>query len=73
MNKLPGFEFTGTKRLDTKKTAQFLDVSVRTLEDWRAKGKGPNWIKIGRKVRYELSELDRFIAAGTQHAGSAAK
>ncbi|MGS1120707.1 helix-turn-helix transcriptional regulator [Rhodanobacter sp. UC4436_H3] len=51
-------------RVTTKVAAEYLGVSVRTLEDWRAKGKGPKYMRIGHRIRYEISELDTFIAAG---------
>lgn len=50
------------ERVSTKKAAAFLGVSVRTLEEWRRKGIGPAFAKIGRKlIRYELAELERFM------------
>jgi excisionase family DNA binding protein len=48
-------------RVPTKIAAKYLGVSVRTLEDWRAKGKGPTFRKIGYRVRYEISDLDAFL------------
>ena len=32
--------------------ADFFDVPVRTLYEWRTKGYGPEGIKVGRHVRY---------------------
>jgi predicted DNA-binding transcriptional regulator AlpA len=40
---------------------EFLSMSPTTLEQWRLKGKGPRWVRIGRSVRYPLSELQNFI------------
>lgn len=53
-------------RVNTKVAAEYLGVSVRTLEDWRAKGKGPKYVRIGHGIRYEVSELNAFIAEGRQ-------
>jgi len=53
-------------RVTTKVAAEYLGVSVRTLEDWRAKEKGPKYVKIGHRIRYELSELEAVITAGKQ-------
>lgn len=39
------------------------DISVKTLERWRWKGLGPRYLKIGRRVRYDLNEIERFEAA----------
>lgn len=32
-------------------------VTVGTLANWRAQGKGPTYIKLGSRVRYPLSRL----------------
>lgn len=50
------------ERVSTKKAALFLGVSVRTLEEWRKKGIGPAFVKLGRKlVRYEMADLESFL------------
>jgi hypothetical protein len=43
--------------------AEFLDVTVNTLQDWRLKKTGPVYCKFGRAVRYPLAELERFADA----------
>lgn len=47
--------------------AEFLAVSVRTLEAWRLSGEGPLYVRLGRKkaVRYKREELEAFLAART--------
>lgn len=35
-----------------------------TLQWWRAKGRGPKYVKLGRKVYYRRSDLEAFISAG---------
>lgn len=62
-------------------TAAALDVSVRTLQGWRAKGKGPKFVKLGRglrsKVVYSAQAIEQFIAENsyqsTTEAQAAAK
>lgn len=39
-------------------------VSVRTLQDWRIRGVGPAYTKLGRRVAYDIADLDAFKAAG---------
>jgi hypothetical protein len=39
-------------------------VSVRTLQDWRVRGAGPAYTKLGRRVAYAVADLDAFEAAG---------
>lgn len=46
-------------------TAEFLAVSTRTLEGWRCIGGGPPFIRIGRRVRYRLRDLQKWIEART--------
>jgi predicted DNA-binding transcriptional regulator AlpA len=41
--------------------AEFLGLSVRTLQQWRVSGRGPQFLKMGRSVRYRKSQLVRFL------------
>lgn len=50
--------------LSPETAAKYLDTSVNTLTDWRAKGVGPSYKKIGqRMVRYAKADLDAFMEA----------
>ena len=35
-------------------------MSPRTLENWRAKGEGPTYIKIGGQVRYKYESIKKY-------------
>jgi len=48
--------------LNENRAAEFLGVSVRTLQAWRVRGGGP---KIGRAVRYQRRELVAFQRTNT--------
>lgn len=48
--------------LNTLDSATYLDLSPRTLEKWRLNGGGPAYIKLGRAVRYRVSDLEAFLA-----------
>jgi predicted DNA-binding transcriptional regulator AlpA len=37
-------------------------VTVSTLEKWRVLGRGPKFVKIGRKIGYLDRDIDAFIA-----------
>jgi hypothetical protein len=50
-------------RLTPEEAAEFLRLKVQTLALMRCKGRGPKFLKLGRAVRYERSELERFIDA----------
>jgi excisionase family DNA binding protein len=45
----------------TEEAAEYLQVEPTTLEQWRWNGKGPRFIKMGRSVRYRISDLEAFI------------
>ena len=46
--------------------AIYLGVKENTLAVWKSKGnRGPNVTKIGRLVKYRLSDLENFILKGT--------
>jgi excisionase family DNA binding protein len=50
------------KLLTTEETAEILGVSVRTLEDWRSDGTGPDYVPLGRRtVRYRPQAIDRWL------------
>ena len=44
-----------------RRVAEMLGYSLRTLQRWRTEGKGPPSTKIGRKVYYELNDLQEWI------------
>lgn len=52
--------------LDETEASASLSVAVQTLRNWRWKGEGPRYVKVGaRLVRYRRGDLDAFIKAGT--------
>ena len=55
------FEITQIRLLDEQEVSRRLSVSVNTLRYWRACGEGPNYIKLGRLVRYDADALEKFI------------
>lgn len=59
-------EERGESLFDTKQAAAFLNVSPRTLEDWRWRGGGPLFRKLGQRlVRYSRDDLAAFVARST--------
>ena len=38
-------------------------MSGRTLEQWRWKGVGPRYLKIGGRVLYRLEDIEEYEAA----------
>ena len=49
-----------SKFLDTGELAARWKKSPRTLENWRGKGIGPNFFKIGGKVLYDFGQVIEF-------------
>lgn len=45
--------------------ADFLNLSVRTLQAWRLRGGGPRYIKCGRAVRYRRRGLIDYLDVNT--------
>jgi ABC-type protease/lipase transport system fused ATPase/permease subunit len=43
--------------------AQFLNLSVRTLQSWRVSGSKNPFVRCGRAVRYRVSDLHTWIQA----------
>lgn len=47
--------------LNQDEVAEMLSVSVRTLEYWRSKGGGPEFVKVGKLARYRTSAVKAYI------------
>lgn len=50
---------------DTETAAAKLHISHRTLENWRANHKGPDYVKIGKRAFYSDEALEAFIRRNT--------
>jgi hypothetical protein len=46
---------------DTGEVAAYLRRKRHTLENWRAIGYGPAWVKIGRNVVYDWDDVDEWL------------
>ncbi len=54
------------KLLTTQEVAELLGVSVATLEVWRCTGRTAlPFVKVGRCVRYRLSDVERWLESQT--------
>ena len=58
MNPTPTFTHLHTE----KQEATRLSLSLRTLQAWRTRGDGPAYLKLGKAVRYNPLEVDRWLA-----------
>lgn len=59
-----------TTIMNVQQAAGYLGLAVSTLNKWRCHGGGPVFVKMGRAVRYRLSDLDQFIADMTKASTS---
>jgi len=51
--------------LDERSLCALLAISSVTATKWRAKAKGPPFIKVGRLVRYRRSDVDAWLRSCT--------
>jgi len=56
--------------MTTTECAEYLGCTKRFLEDGRLKGTSPPYCKVGRLVRYRLSDVDAWLAANTRTSTS---
>lgn len=61
------------KFIDEHQVAEMVGLSVKTLRRWRLFGRGPKYHKLnGRAVRYEIAEIEAWVAAQPTGGGRAA-
>lgn len=52
------------KMITQKELAERWSLAEATLERWRSIGVGPHYVKLMSRVRYRLSDVEAFEAAG---------
>ena len=57
------------KKMNTIQAADFFGLKPNTLEIWRCRDKGPKYIKLGRRVLYDIADLEAFARACTVETG----
>jgi len=55
--------------LAPRPAAKYLGVTHWALARWRQRGQGPDFIKLGGRVRYRRSALDAFLQAAEVRHG----
>lgn len=48
--------------LSIEQLAQYLGVPVATIYDWRVDGKGPRGVRVGRYVKFAVSDVREWVA-----------
>jgi hypothetical protein len=59
-----------SKLVTTSQAAEILGIKPNTLEGWRIRGEGPPFLKIGRLVKYDETDLIDYIKRQTRHSTS---
>jgi predicted site-specific integrase-resolvase len=49
--------------VQTDEAAQILGIAAGTLRKWRVYGTGPRFMKMGKAVRYRLTDLEEYQQA----------
>jgi predicted DNA-binding transcriptional regulator AlpA len=53
-----------------EETATALSLSVATLNKWRVQGRGPQFVRLGRRVAYRPEDIETFIKDGVRSSTS---
>jgi predicted DNA-binding transcriptional regulator AlpA len=53
------------KLLTETQVSMVFNISLNTLRYWRQCGDGPNYIKLGKLVRYDEAELESYLQRRT--------
>ena len=61
---------TRTKYLNAHEAAEYLGLSVRTMNRYRVTGNGPPYYRIGGRVRYVRAELDEWVTGSRRTSTS---
>jgi Helix-turn-helix domain len=56
--------------LTEREAAKVLHLSTKSLQGWRYRGGGPRFVKLGRSVRYAMSDLESFVLAALRTSTS---
>lgn len=58
------------KKLDTTSAARYAGLGKSTLEKLRLYGGGPIYIKVGKRVVYDVNDLDAWLASRRRQSTS---
>lgn len=53
-------ELRALRLVDPSTAAELLSIDEKTLANWRSAGRGPRFARVGRSIRYPLSEITRY-------------
>lgn len=56
--------------VNTEGAARFVGLSSSTLAKYRVAGNGPQYLKVGRAVRYRIADLENWLSEKAKHSTS---
>ena len=59
--------------MTTIEAAAFLKMKPATLEQWRWRGCGPRFMKVGRSCRYRRADLESYLDGATYNSTTEAQ
>jgi excisionase family DNA binding protein len=68
MSHLTGMSTDSFEVMSGQQVADLLQVSPRTIEEWRQTQTGPPWRRVGRHVRYVRTEVLAWFDSLDSHA-----
>jgi len=48
--------------LTPREVSEYLNVRVATLAAWRYTGDGPAYVRLGRMIRYQRSDIEDYVS-----------
>lgn len=54
--------------MSPRRAAEYLDTTEGTLSQWRHRGEGPPFVRMGRKVVYRVETLDAWLLSLEQRS-----
>jgi len=59
-----------TTTLSPGEAAARLGLQESTLRNWRYRGQGPKYVRLGNRIRYRVSDLDEYLDRQTRASTS---
>jgi predicted DNA-binding transcriptional regulator AlpA len=56
--------------MSAEELSALIGVETKTLANWRCQAKGPKSLKVGRLVRYRMSDVEKWLAGCEQENGA---
>ena len=60
----------GVALLDERAVARLLHCQIKTLQAWRCRGGGPEFVRIGRLIRYNPKTVEDWVESRTARSTS---